>query len=135
MTGDVDPGVYRYRITDERVAPVGTIVTAPLFFKALADSGLYEQAQSTIHIVDPIISGDLADGKGRVTLAERADDWQPEPATPSPAVGQRFRHPGWRGVWTVQTVGRKYVTLRSNLPGSLPTRVELAQWPGGWVRA
>ena len=51
-----------------------------------------------------------------------------------PSVGSRWRHEAYRGVFTVQSVGRKYIYLKSSIPG-FTKQVEIARWPGIWGSA
>jgi hypothetical protein len=56
--------------------------------------------------------------------------------TPEPVIGgSRWRNPKLRGVWTVISVGPKYVTLKPSLPDVPVMKVDRVMWPGSWFRA
>lgn len=62
------------------------------------------------------------------------------PSKSSPDVGSRWRHPRLRGTWRVDTVGRRWITLRSETVvlrgGAWATeRVALVNWQGLWEAA
>lgn len=50
----------------------------------------------------------------------------------APKQGSRWRHPRYSGTWIVTTVGTRYITLSTSVPGVPPMSVDMSLWPGSW---